>query len=106
MEIAAVNPINASPAASRREELTRQVERWVSQTFFGTLLKQMRDSPFKSELFAGGRGGQAFSSMLDQQLADRMAGGAGGKLVRSIVRQIEGRNTMPRESHGAVDLRA
>ena len=74
---------------SQHDQLTDQTRTWVAQTFFGTLLKQMRESPFKSELFSGGRGGQAFSSMHDQQLAEHMARGAGSKLVNAIVRRIE-----------------
>jgi Rod binding domain-containing protein len=79
----------ARAAQSDHDKLVKQAQIWVSQTFFGTLLKQMRQSPFKSELFSGGRGGQAYSELYDQHLADRMARGAGTKLVNSIVRKIE-----------------
>ena len=74
---------------TRYDQLVKQTQKWVAQTFFGTLLKQMEDSRFKSDLFSGGRGGQAFSSLYHQQLAERMAGAAGSKLVKSIVRSIE-----------------
>jgi Rod binding domain-containing protein len=79
-----------STAAAHHAAAVKQTQKWVSQTFFGTMLKQMRNSPFKSEMFEGGRGGQAFQEMYDQQLADHMARGAGKKLVNSIVRKIEG----------------
>ena len=79
----------ATAAKSPHEQITETTQKWVSQAFYGTLLKQMGDSPFKSELFSGGRGGQAFSSMYHQQLADRMAHAAGTKLVDSIVKKIE-----------------
>jgi len=75
----------------RRGQLTKQAQVFVSQTFFGTMLKQMRNSPFRSELFGGGRGGEAFGSLFDQHLADRMARGAAGSLVRSVVRKLEKR---------------
>lgn len=75
--------------ATQREKLTAQAQKWVSQTFFGTMLKQMRNNPFKSDLFSGGRGGQVFGEMFDQQLAERMARGSGSKLVNSIVRKLE-----------------
>jgi Rod binding domain-containing protein len=78
-----------APAAERHDKLVHQTQRLVSQTFYGTMLKQMHESPFKSDKFDGGRGGQAFSSLLDQHLADRMSRGAGGKLVTTIVRHIE-----------------
>ncbi|HEX3357955.1 MAG TPA: rod-binding protein [Tepidisphaeraceae bacterium] len=74
---------------SRHEQLVKQTQKWVAQTFYGTMLKQMRDSPFKSKIFDGGRGGEAFGAMYDQQLAERMARGAGSKLVDTIVHHIE-----------------
>jgi Rod binding domain-containing protein len=83
------DPHGARPRPSQHDQLTKQAQIWVAQTFFGTLLKQMHDSPFKSDLFDGGRGGQAFSSLYDQRLAERMAKGAGSKLVRSIVKKSE-----------------
>lgn len=80
---------NSRPGKTQHDQLTDHARKWVSQTFFGTLLKQMGDSTFKSDLFSGGRGGEAFSSLYHQQLADRMARGAGDALVQSIVRRIE-----------------
>ena len=87
-----INTLNKVAASTQHEKLTAQTQKWVSQTFFGTLLKQMRNSPFKSKLFEGGRGGEAFQSLMDQRLADHMARGAGHKLVNAITRKIEGRN--------------
>jgi Rod binding domain-containing protein len=71
------------------QKLVDSTGTWVAQSFFGTLLKQMRESPFKSEMFSGGQGGQAFSQLHDQHLAEHMARGAGKKLVNAIVRKIE-----------------
>ena len=79
----------APASGTRHDQLTTQARNWVAQTFFGTLLKQMDDSAFKSDLFSGGRGGEAFGSLYHQQLAQRMTSGAGGKLVNAIVRKIE-----------------
>ncbi len=86
----------AQPLADEHQTIRRHAERLVAQTFFGTLLKQMHESPFKSELFSGGRGGQAFSPLMDQQLAERMARGAGGKLSEQIARQVERLKTKAR----------
>ncbi len=87
--------------ASQHDKLVKQSQRLVSQTFFGTLLKQMRDSPFKSEIFDGGHGGKAFSGLLDQHLADRMASGSGQKLVNAMVRKIEKNTGQRREPEAA-----
>jgi Rod binding domain-containing protein len=89
------------PALTQHERIRKQTEKWVAQTFFGTLLKQMDDSPFKSEVFSGGRGGQAFSSLYHQQLADRVARGAGQKLVNSIVRRIEAKQAYQKQQASA-----
>jgi Rod binding domain-containing protein len=79
----------ATAPKSDHDQLTEKTRTWVAQTFFGTLLKQMRNSPFKSELFSGGQGGQSFGSLYDQHLAEHMTRGAGSKLVNGIVRRIE-----------------
>jgi hypothetical protein len=71
-------------------EMVTQAQRVVAQTFFGTLLKQMHSSPFKSELLDGGKGSEGFSSMLDQHLIDRMAGHSKmKKLVDAIAAKYE-----------------
>jgi len=75
-------------APSSDDKLTTAARQLVGSTFFGTLLKQMHDSPFKSELFSGGRGEEAFSPLMDQQMIDRMSRTAGDKLVKRIVKQF------------------
>lgn len=85
-------PARPTVQRSQQEQIREQAQKWVAQTFFGTMLKQMRNSPFKSELFSGGRGGEAFTSMFDQHLADRMARGAGRRLSDSIARQLSRRS--------------
>ncbi len=105
----------AKAAPSQHDQLVKKTEQWVAQTFYGTLLKQMTDSPFKSELFSGGKGGEAFSGMYHQQLVERMSRAAGGKLVNGIVRRIEakaakandaGASVSPRKPAAAADATA
>jgi Rod binding domain-containing protein len=95
-----VSTLNKAAASSQHEKLSGQAQKWVSQTFFGTMLKQMRNSPFKSKLFEGGRGGEAFQSLYDQRLADHMARGAGHKLVNAITRKIEARKAYANAAKG------
>lgn len=71
------------------KELREKAQNLIGQTFYGTLLKQMHDSPFKSDLFSGGRGGQAFSGVLDQTLAQRMSAKMGERLTRPIVKKFK-----------------
>jgi Rod binding domain-containing protein len=84
--------LDYTPSAQERhhQQLRSAAEKLVAQTFFGTLLKQMHESPFRSKIFDGGRGGQAFSSLYNQVLSERMShSGTAGKLVDSIVRRNE-----------------
>jgi hypothetical protein len=48
----------------------------------------MHNSPFKSDIFSGGRGEEAFSPLMDQHLIERMSRGAGTKLVNAIVQRF------------------
>ena len=90
-QAAPLNPTSrfTAPPKSQHDQLVSKTQTWVAQTFFGTMLKQMRNSPFKSELFSGGQGGEKFASLQDQHMAEHMARGAGRKLVDGIVRRIE-----------------
>lgn len=111
-------PAPGAPAAprdaERREALRQRVSEWVGQSFFGQLMKQMRESPFKTDLTSGGRGGEVFASLLDQTLAPRLSRGAGAGLVDAIVRRLEGRrgfasslDAASRRTHAdAIDQRA
>ncbi|MGC4030398.1 MAG: rod-binding protein [Tepidisphaeraceae bacterium] len=79
----------ASPKLTEYGELEKQAKNLVGTTFYATLLKQMHDSPFKSDLFSGGRGGEAFNSMYDQHLATAMAQRSGDKLARPIIKRYK-----------------
>jgi Rod binding domain-containing protein len=92
----------SAAVSARHAQLVKQTQKWVAQTFYGTMLKQMRKSPFHSELFDGGRGGQVFHEMLDQKIADHMSRNAAPKLVDSIVQKIErGKATASYLKHSA-----
>jgi Rod binding domain-containing protein len=82
---------------SKHEALEEQTRKWVAQTFFGPMLKQMRQSPWHSTILDGGRGGDAFNEMYDQELASHMTRGAGSKLVNAIVNKIEARNAYSKQ---------
>ena len=84
----AASPFLSGVEGGNQKELFKTAQKWVGQTFFGTLLKQMHESPFKSELWSGGRGGEAFSTLYDQHLAERMARSSGRPLANSIVKHI------------------
>jgi Rod binding domain-containing protein len=88
------------PQPSEHEKLVGQAQKWVAQSFYGTLLKQARESPFHSDQFEGGRGGQAFGPLFDQRIAEHMARGAGHKLPEAIARKIEAKRAYAKTAAG------
>jgi Rod binding domain-containing protein len=88
--------LDVAAGAGSEADVRKLAEQLVSQTFFGTLLRQMRTSPWKDSMFSGGRGGEAFQQMHDQELVNRLGRGAGRRLVDSLVNQITGRKSVRR----------
>ena len=91
----------AKPKGTTHEQIVEQTQKWVAASFYGTLLKQARDNPFKSELFSGGQGGDAFGSLYDQKMAEHMSRGTGKKLVNAIVQKIEAANAYAKHKNSA-----
>jgi Rod binding domain-containing protein len=84
-----------SPQRSEEEKQVRKlVQDLISQTFFGPMLRQMRNSPWKSDLWSGGRGGDAFQGMMDQKMVEQMGSAISGPLVDSMTRQLLGHKAM------------
>jgi Rod binding domain-containing protein len=94
-----LGPNRGRHPSTQHEKLVAQTRKWVATTFFAPMLKQMRQSPFHSPLLDGGRGGEAFGSLYDQELAGRMTRGTSNKLVNSIVNRIEGHKAYAKQAH-------
>lgn len=91
----------AGSAAAKHAALVDQVRKWVGLSFFGTVLKQARQSPFRSKIMDGGRGGEMFGQMYDQQIAQKLGRGAGSKLVDSVVHKLEAHRAYAQHSNTA-----
>ena len=74
---------------TQHQKIQKQAQKLVADAFYGTLMRQMHDSPFKSDLFSGGRGGEAFQGLLDQKLSDHMAAATHNPLVHAITHTLE-----------------
>ncbi|MEM1012784.1 MAG: rod-binding protein [Planctomycetota bacterium] len=87
MTISPNTPTTPTTVAAQLRPVATQ---WVGQSFYGTMLKQARESSLSPEdsPFSGGRGGSAFSSMLDQRLAEKAGRDTGGALVDAIVGRL------------------
>ncbi|MBN2447190.1 MAG: rod-binding protein [Phycisphaerae bacterium] len=56
----------------------------VSELGFKPMLAEMRNSPFESEIFGGGRTEAIFGEQLDERLADTVAQATGGGIADRI----------------------
>lgn len=82
------NPVRLSGLDTQKEQLKQVATQWVGQTFAGTLLKQLRESPFATDMFSGGNGGKSFTALLDMELASRSGRGLAADLAESITRRL------------------
>lgn len=122
---AATRPAAAQdPAAFQRTlktsgEALQAARQLVSSAFIQPLLAQMREDPFRSEMFHGGMGEDAFGQQLDTLLSDRIvqgmsaqdptdgrlaAQGTGLSLVDAVYRRLM-RQPQPAPSQGRLDTR-
>jgi Rod binding domain-containing protein len=87
-----VRPLRPTPQ-SHDEELAaaRQLQsayrEFVGKTFFGQLLKSMRQTVGKPAYFHGGQTEEVFRSQLDDQLADHMTTASAAKFADPMFRQ-------------------
>jgi Rod binding domain-containing protein len=55
------------------ESATQAMQQFVGETFYGMLLKQMRNTVIASDLFGNSSAKQMFESQLDQTLVQELA---------------------------------
>lgn len=73
---------------SREKQLRDTANQLVSVAFIKPMMAQMRESPFKNEMFHGGQGETVFQEHLDTVLADRIASRTNYSLADAIYRKI------------------
>ncbi|RYG85356.1 hypothetical protein EON77_05715 [bacterium] len=81
---------DAGPESPKDAKLRETAETLVNQFFMGTMLKQMRSSPFKDQTFSGGKAGAAYAGLFDQHLSAKAGGGMGKGLVDVMVKHLKG----------------
>lgn len=83
-------PLSKSPDAASRnsqQELRRAAQDFES-LFINQMLKSMRDTVVKSDLFHGGNAEEIYSSMLDTELSKSMASAGGIGLADMLMKQL------------------
>ena len=82
--------LDAAGKDKDRETVREAATQLVSITFIMPMLASLRDSPFVEPPFAPGHAEKQFRPMLDQEIADRIAGAANFPLVDAIVNRLLG----------------
>ncbi|MEM1108312.1 MAG: hypothetical protein AAGH99_06445 [Planctomycetota bacterium] len=76
-------------AKAHNRELREAAEQLVASAFILPLLQQARNDPFKSDLFHGGRGEEAFGQQLDVIYADNITRSANFGITDALVSRFE-----------------
>ena len=66
-------PPQLSDKDKRDDEVREKFQEWAGQTFYGTLLKEMRKTISKPAYMHGGRTEEVFQTQLDQVLVEKMS---------------------------------
>ena len=89
----------ATGRQTRREMAREAATQLVSAALILPVLESLRDSPMLRPPFAPGFAEKRFAPLLDQQIADRIAGAANFSLVDQIVDRLLGPITPPSSSN-------
>jgi len=90
-----VNPVNsllqpgAPRAAGEGRQGLREAASEFESLFINQMLKSMRETITKSELFHGGNAEDIYTSMLDSELSKNMASSGGIGLADMLLRQLD-----------------
>ncbi len=77
-----------SPQQVEKAQETKEAfSDFVGKTFYGQLLKSMRQTVGKPAYFHGGRAEEVFRTQLDQTIADHMNDSQGASLAEGAFRQ-------------------
>lgn len=74
---------------NQRDEALKKACRDFESVFTYQLLKSMRSTIDKCDLFHGGQGEEIYESLLDQELSKKIAGGGSNSLSEFLYRQLK-----------------
>lgn len=75
---------------TQQEQIAQLTNQFVSVAFIQPMMAQLRDSPFKTEMFSGGSAGDMFQQQVDTILSDRISQRANFPIARVMYERITG----------------
>ncbi|MEM7625094.1 MAG: rod-binding protein [Planctomycetota bacterium] len=91
-------------AARKQKQARESAEQLIASAFILPVLEEVRNSPFKTEMFSGGRAEEVFGQQLDVIFAERITQSAGFGLSEALIRQFD-QSPAPGSQEPKVDLR-
>jgi len=88
MSIGSTNPIMGADLREQRNKELKKACREFESVFTYELLKSMRKTVDKCDLFSGGEGEEIYESLLDQELSKKMTGYGSNSLAEVLYRQL------------------
>lgn len=98
--IADIHPLSAISATVQTDlaRLKEAVGRVVGSTFYGTLLKEMRESSLKGPIGHGGRGEEIFAAQLHGLWAENLGVATQGGVALALYKSLEHQQRLVSES--------
>ena len=87
MSVSAIqtNVVPGAPATGHRAaDLRRATGEFVGDIFYGTLLREMQQSKFKTKYMSGGRAEEAFQGQLSIEIAKRIGRSGNDPVARRL----------------------
>jgi hypothetical protein len=81
--------LQTPPRESGEKKLRDTFDAFVGQTFYGQMLKALRETQGKPAYFHGGRGEEAFQAQLDQMLSEKMAKASAHQFTGPMFEQFQ-----------------
>lgn len=83
------NPLPVKNTAEKQDRKLKEACKQFEAVFTYEMLKSMRKSIQKCNLFSGGQGEEIYQSMLDQELSKKMAGGGSNSIANILYQQLK-----------------
>jgi murein DD-endopeptidase MepM/ murein hydrolase activator NlpD len=93
----AIDPTQTTTVATQRQQRNAELKKTCKQfesVLTYQMLKSMRDTVDKSDLFGGGEGEEIYESLLDQELSNKMTGYGSNSLAEALYRQLSRMDSM------------
>ena len=91
-----LEPAVAPGAKTQKSQLRKLASEFVNHVFYGSLLREFRDSQ-QSTILDGGPGGSTFMRQLDMELIGRISKRGDAPMVDALLRQWDKKHTLSSE---------